>query len=91
MEEAFDAASAAVRSLAGALDGMEEARGALARLTAYYESPLWREDLETDEACLLPPELKRGVLAEDGVWDLLTEWRELKERMRALCEDAEDE
>ncbi|MBR5428640.1 MAG: DUF4298 domain-containing protein [Clostridia bacterium] len=90
MEEAFDAASAAVRTLSDALDGMEDAREALDRLTEYYESPLWREDFEADEAGLLPPDLKRGVLGEDGVWDLLTEWRELKKRMRLLIEDSAD-
>ncbi len=91
MEEAFDASSAAVRALSDALDGYEEAREALRRLTGYYESPLWREDLEADEAGLLPPGLKRGVLSEDGVWDLLTEWREIKDRMRALDEEAADD
>jgi len=40
MEEAFDAASAAVRALSDALNGYEEAREALDRLTEYYESPL---------------------------------------------------
>lgn len=90
MEEAFDAASAAVRALSDALNGYEEAREALDRLTEYYESPLWREDFEADEAGLLPPDLKRGVLGEDGVWDLLTEWRELRERIRLPIEDSAD-
>lgn len=90
MEEAFDASRSAVRALSDALDGMEQACQTLDRLTEYYESPLWREDFEADEAGLLPPGLKRGVLSEDGVWDLLTEWRELKKRMRLLIEDSAD-
>ncbi len=87
MEEAFDLSSAAVRRLSDALDCMDEARDALSRLTEYYESPLWREDFGADDAGLLPPELKRGVLSEDGVWDLLAEWRELKERMRRFFKE----
>ena len=89
MEEAFNAASAAVRALSDALDGYEEAREALDRLTEYYESPLWREDFEADEAGLLPPDLKRGVLGEDGLWDLLEERKTLLDRMRFLSADKE--
>ena len=45
-------------------------------LTEYYEGPLWREDFEADEAGKLPKELKRGVLSEDAVYNLLEELRE---------------
>lgn len=89
MEEAFDAASAAVRALSDALNGYEEAREVLDRLTEYYESPLWREDFEADEAGLLPPDLKRGVLGEDELWDLLEERKTLLDGMRFLSADKE--
>ena len=36
----------------------------------------WKQDFADDEAGLLPPDLKRGVLSEDGVFDLLDEYRE---------------
>ncbi|MBR6766822.1 MAG: DUF4298 domain-containing protein [Clostridia bacterium] len=45
----------------------------LSILESYYFGPLWREDYEADEAGLLPPDLKRGVLSEDAVYDLFTE------------------
>ncbi len=48
----------------------------LAALNAYYTSGLWLEDYEADERCELPPDLKRGVLSQDGLYDLL-------ERMKA--------
>ena len=44
----------------------------LPELEEYYHSPLWLADYEADEAGLLPPGLKRGVLSEDGVYHLLT-------------------
>lgn len=44
----------------------------LKRLTDYYGS-LWRYDFELDEKGSLPPELKRGVLSQDGVYNLLDE------------------
>ena len=40
-------------------------------LDAYYSSGEWREDYEADERGELPPDLKRGVLAQDALYDLL--------------------
>lgn len=49
----------------------------IAILEDYYENGLWRLDYETDEKGLLPRGLKRGVLSEDGLYNLLTEaWEE---------------
>ena len=45
----------------------------LQELTEYYENGQWLADYETDEAGLLPRGLKRGVLSEDGVYNLLFE------------------
>ena len=43
----------------------------LAALNTYYTSGLWLEDYEADERCELPPDLKRGVLSQDALYDLL--------------------
>jgi len=45
----------------------------LNRLSAYMDSGQWLEDYRLDEAGKLPSGLKRGVLAEDTLYDLLTE------------------
>lgn len=45
----------------------------LRRLSDYYSSPAWKRDYAADEAGLLPKDLKRGVLSEDGIYDLLNE------------------
>ena len=42
----------------------------------YYESALRDEDLKADEQHLIPKELKRGVLSEDGIYDLMLNYRE---------------
>ncbi|MER2053760.1 MAG: DUF4298 domain-containing protein [Clostridia bacterium] len=42
-------------------------------LNTYYTSGQWREDYEADERGELPPDLKRGVLSQDGLYDLLEE------------------
>ena len=49
----------------------EDASAELQELEAYYTGPLWKEDYAADEAGLLPKELKRGVLSQDGIYDLI--------------------
>ena len=46
-------------------------------LEDYYLSYEWKKDFEADEEELLPGDLKRGVLSEDGIYDLLDEYKEL--------------
>ena len=48
-------------------------------LEHYYEGGCWKKDFEDDEAGLLPSYLKRGVLTEDAIYDLLTDNDELLE------------
>jgi NTP pyrophosphatase (non-canonical NTP hydrolase) len=43
----------------------------LRELRAYYESGQWQRDYEADERGELPRDLKRGVLSQDALWDLL--------------------
>ena len=71
MEAAFDRTALAVRMLESALDTYETVKVDIDRLTEYLESGAWREDFEADEAGLLPADLKRGVLSEDGIYDVL--------------------
>ena len=40
-------------------------------LREFYENGQWRRDYEADERGELPATLKRGVLSQDGLWDLL--------------------
>ena len=42
-------------------------------LLRYYTGGQWLLDYEADRRGELPADLKRGVLSEDGVWDLLEE------------------
>ena len=49
----------------------------LEELTAYYDSPQWLADYEADERGELPPDLKRGVLSQDGVYNLLSDIQRL--------------
>lgn len=39
----------------------------------YYENGLWLQDYEADERGELPADLKRGILSQDALYDLLSE------------------
>lgn len=81
MERRFNQALAAVKRLDSALEKYEAAQEAIAALSEYYGSDLWKQDFAADEAGLLPEGLKRGVLSEDGIWNLLTDCKELDRRL----------
>jgi len=82
MERNLNTAMAAVKRLTAALDKWETVQDAIAALDEYYGSDLWRQDFADDEAGLLPDSLKRGVLSEDGIWNLLTDARALADRLK---------
>ena len=80
----MDTASEAVKELEAALDKFTAAQEAIAVLSEYYGSEDWLQDFNDDEEGRLPKDLKRGVLSEDGIWNLLTECRELNVRMSKM-------
>ena len=82
MERNLNTAMAAVKRLTAALDKWETVQDAIAALDEYYGSDLWRQDFADDEAGRLPANLKRGVLSEDGIWNLLTDARALADRLK---------
>lgn len=82
MERHLNRATAAVKRLEAAFDKWEDAQEAIAALEEYYGSDLWKQDLADDEAGRLPVDLKRGVLSEDGIWNLLTDARDLTARLK---------
>ena len=88
MERCLDASEKAIRELREALTAFEEVQPLYKKVSAYYGSGLWRRDYEDDEAGKLPQDLKRGVLSQDAVYDLMTENRELLARMLELVTNA---
>lgn len=48
-------------------------------LIEYYDSGQWLSDFQADERGELPHCLRRGVLSEDGVYNLLSELQEKEE------------
>ena len=46
-------------------------------LMDYYTGGQCLADYEADERGELPPDLKRGVLSQDGLWDLMAELEQI--------------
>ena len=84
MEQRMERAAAAVMSLSAALDRYEEVQEDISALEAYYDSEAWKQDFADDEAGKFSADLRRGVLSEDGIWNLLTDARELVERLHKI-------
>ena len=90
MESYLDEAGAAIADLAEALDRYEKIQSKYYRLENYYGSTKWIDDFEADEEGKLPADLKRGVLSEDAVYNLITDHSELMARMqRAVLKSIE--
>ena len=78
MEQRFNNALAAIKD--GSTDSLKVIEKDVAELSKYYGSELWKLDYAADEAGKLPTDLKRGVLSEDGIWNLLSDYREIQKK-----------
>lgn len=76
MEELY---VSAVSALTKAPESFLAIHDVISKLEEYYTGPLWKSDLALDEAGMLPGDLKRGVLSEDGIYNLLEQYKELEE------------
>lgn len=74
MEWCFDTVQAAFKRDAAAARRSPLCWALVRTLLRYYEGGQWLADYALDEAGLLPADLKRGVLSEDGVYNFLTDW-----------------
>ena len=59
-----------------AKENADRLQSLISELKAYYTSDEWKRDFAADEAGLLPKKLPRGVLSEDGIYNLLETYRE---------------
>ena len=78
MEQRFNNALAAIKDESAA--SLKAIKEDVAELSKYYGSELWKLDYAADEAGKLPPDLKRGVLSEDGIWNLLSDYRDIQNK-----------
>ena len=81
MEDIYDRSRKAIDDLNRDLEAYKAVQKDLEKLIAYYDGRQWLKDFTDDENGKLPGDLKRGVLSEDGVYDLLEDEKEMIFRM----------
>lgn len=81
MEELLNASNTAIKNLEKALKEYNKAQDGIYTLATYYASKEWKEDFEADEKGILPADLKRGVLSEDGIYNTLDKNLEVQRKM----------
>jgi hypothetical protein len=72
MEASMERVNKAVTIIREQMERLNSLSSDIEKLQDYYENE-WREDFEADERGELPKDLKRGVLSEDALFDLLEE------------------
>ena len=83
MESILDEATEIINDLSDSLEKYQAILPKIKELADYYQNE-WRNDFEDDEAGKLPKDLKRGVLSEDAVYNLLALNDEVSEVIEKL-------
>ena len=87
MDLAFNRACGAIGDLDENLFPFEKVLDTVAELEKYQSSGLWKRDFESDEAGELPPDAARGVLSEDGLYNVLRDYDRIMARLKKITEN----
>ncbi|MBP3197259.1 MAG: DUF4298 domain-containing protein [Butyrivibrio sp.] len=82
MEAIYQKANETIKALEANIFDLQHMQDDLQKLSDYYGSKQWRKDFEADEQGLYPEDLRRGVLSEDGVYNLLEQNKEIMEVLK---------
>ena len=84
MEKLMDESSSAIKEMERSISRYTRVQKKIDELEDYYFSKDWRTDFEDDEKGKFNQELKRGVLSEDGLYDLFADNDDLIKKMEKL-------
>ena len=79
MEKYFDILTMAEHDDPASIMDNPTLKSCLCILSHYYENGQWLQDYELDEKGLLPQNLKRGVLAQDALYDFFDRIKNMEE------------
>ena len=77
MEAILDTAQQKMDALEQRIADYKEYQAKIQELEAYYTSQQWKDDFAMDEEGKFPKSLKRGVLSEDGIYNMLERNKEI--------------
>ena len=87
MEALLNETGDAVEGLANTLEDYAAVQAKIQRLSKYCGSDSWHADRDADARGRLPEDLRRGVLSEDLIYDVITGNRDNALRMLELGTD----
>ncbi len=82
MESILQRATDTLNALESSIIDLQSMQDEIKELADYYDSEQWRKDFEADEQGLFPQDMKRGVLSEDGIYNLLERNKEIMEMLQ---------
>ena len=82
MESILQRATDTLNALESSIADLQDMQDEIKELADYYSSEQWRKDFEADEQGLFPEDLRRGVLSEDGIYNLLERNKEIMEMLQ---------
>ena len=85
MESKYDNVKPKIEDFKQKLEEMKQLYDDMKALSDYYSSQ-WKSDYEADEQGKIPKDLKRGILGQDTLYDLFTDYNELGEDMKNLSD-----
>ena len=77
MEAILDTAKQKMDALEQRIADYKEYQTKIQELEAYYTSQQWKDDFTMDEEGKFPKKLKKGVLSEDGIYNMLERNKEI--------------
>ena len=77
MEAILDKAQQKMDALEQQIADFKEYQAKIQELEAYYMSQQWKDDFAMDEDGKFPKRLKKGVLSEDGIYNMLERNKEI--------------
>ncbi len=83
-EAILDEAETVIKELSEALENYSSIQNKIKELEIYYLGPIWMQDYKDDEEGKIARDLKRGVLSEDAVYNLLSEQTAIKDRLEEI-------
>ena len=91
MEGILDEAVRKMDALEEGISDYQEFQSEIRKLEEYYTSQQWKDAFAMDEKGEFPENMKRGVLSEDGIYNVLERNKELLERIKADQDHKETE
>ena len=81
MEEIYERIQQKANALEQAISEYEELQSEIEKLEVYYTSQDWKNDFAMEERGEIPQGMQRGILSEDGIYNLLEQNKELMKRL----------